>query len=1002
MIVVNYIKHIFKFALLFIFLQLFFVNYSAAQKARVLVLYSYDNSHPSYEIQMEGIRSVLDTCDIYFETRCFDARRFPYCENVEKFFNDINYITKYLNPFDGIIACDDEVLRFVEKFRDTLFNNVPVVFSGIDDSNFATSLNDSLTTGFIERIDVSDNIKLAKKLNPNLENVYFISDTTLTGVAMSGRFLMFQNIFQDLKFVELNFSKLSFLELKNTLTDLDKNSAVFFLTGYTDKNGVHFGYLDMYNRVSRYSNVPVFSVIGEGYNSGFLGGKIILRREQGINSALMMYDIIVNKHKPSSIPIGIDKATVYMFDYNQLTRFDISETDLPSGSMIMNGNEAFFKKYFTYLCFAIALVLMLAAALFFVLRERKRSEKVYKIYVQQSKNLEVWEKNFMSMAVYNKDAISITHPDGKFVYVNPAYCKMIGYSDEELYKMSVYDVRFSRKEYGVYGGDLNFNTNIFIHKKLKSKSGHACDVEMIGTHIFFNNSDCILTIIHDFTEENRIKNQLQTEKNKSELSILRFKAITEQATEGIVIVSLKQKFIFANQLACSMLGYTLDEFLKLSPLDCTVEKIRIRAMIGKTVLLNLKKKNGESFPAELRTSQFLSNGKTFYLILFSDITERKRQEQELIKAKEKAEESNVFINEFLHNMSHEIRTPMNGIMGFSRLIVDLPGVSDKASQYNAAITNSCNRLLKTITNILEISQLNSNHVTIKQEPVNLNNIFFTIYNDNEAYARNLGLAFYCNPGLDDNKAVIISDQNKIEVILRHLVENSLKFTSNGFVEIGYTLVGNKIKMYVRDTGMGIDDDFKDKIFRKFSKNTNEVSGNVNGLGLGLAICKENTRLLGGEISLVSTPKQGTVFYITLPYITENEDVKTNSNIKISNRKNIIVAEDDENNFLYIETMIRRYNADYSVWHAKNGKEAVELFETIGNVYLVILDVKMPLMSGAEAAEIIYKKNPEVPMLVQTAYNLSEEITEKLNNFGCIIMHKPLKISEVSKVLNKYL
>ena len=972
----------------------------SAQSKKVLVLYSYDNTNPSYEIQMDGMRSVFDTCDVGLETRFFDCRRFPYDENVNKFYNDINYVTKYLTPFDGIIACDDEVFRFVEKYRDSLFRGIPVVYCGVDDSNFAANLNDSLTTGFIERIDVADNIKLAQKLIPNLKNIYFISDTTITGVAMSGRFMMFQNIFETLKFKELNFSKISYLELKNTLSTLPKNSVVFFLTGYVDQNGKHFEYLDMYEKVSACSSVPVFSVIGEGYNSGFLGGKIILRREQGINSAIMMYDILFNRHKPSAIPSGIDKATVYLFNYKQLVRFNIDQNKLPTGAMIMNDNGKQIKIYLHYLFFAIAIAFLLATALILVLRERRRAQKMYKIYVEQGKNLEVWQKNFMSMAKYSQDAISISAPDGKFIYINAAYCKMIGYTEDELYKMSIYDVRFNKVEEGVYGENLNFNVNVFIRKQLKAKGGKARDVEMIGTHIFFNNADCILTIIHDYTNENLIKNQLKSAQDQFEFANVRFKAITEQASEAITIISLNNKFIYANNMACNLLEYSADEFLDISPIDCVVEKIRFRTMVGKKQTLTLVKKNGNTFPAELRTSKLVLGGKTFYLVLFNDISERKRKEHELIRAKEKAEESNIFISEFLHNMDHELRTPMNGIIGFSELYNDLPNVNPKFKLYSAAIKESCNRLLNTITNIMEIAQLSSNYATAKNENVDLNELFLKIYNDNEPKARNANLAFYCNTRLPDNKAIILSDRNRILTILSNLVENSLKFTTHGYIEIGYVLVGKKIKMYVSDTGVGIEPEFRNKIFNKFAKNTNEVSVNINGLGLGLAICKENTRLIGGEITVDSTPGQGTTFYISIPYNTEEEHIEIKST-PISNRNSIIVAEDEDTNFLYLETMIRRSRPDYSILHAKNGAEAVELVQTVPNVKLIFLDIKMPIMSGIEAARKIHQIDKNLPIVVQTAYTMQDEIDEELNTLCSCKMQKPIKISEVTNVLNQY-
>ncbi len=377
--------------------------------------------------------------------------------------------------------------------------------------------------------------------------------------------------------------------------------------------------------------------------------------------------------------------------------------------------------------------------------------------------------------------------------------------------------------------------------------------------------------------------------------------------------------------------------------------------------------------------------------------------EELIVAKNRAEESDHLKSMFIQNMSHEIRTPMNGIIGFSSLLSTAPNET-QFNQYVKVIQNSCNQLLRIIDDILEISKLGTKQVKLLEEEINLNELLLDLFSIFEPKAKEKNLSLYLKKELSDLNSNIITDSSKLHKILSNLLENALKFTNTGYVEFGYSIHNKNLNLYVKDSGIGINLDKQKIIFKRFSQEDKDVSVKKGGLGLGLAIAKENAELLGGEIQLISAKNAGSNFIVSIPFKPLNPELIPKE-IQLTDtdyETQVLIAEDEEINYLFLETLIeKRFGHEYKILHAKNGQEAVDICKN-KKISIVLMDIKMPVMNGFDATKEIKKFNPSIHIIAQTAYSTNED-REIAFSVGCDdFISKPINPSNFITILNKHI
>ena len=542
------------------------------------------------------------------------------------------------------------------------------------------------------------------------------------------------------------------------------------------------------------------------------------------------------------------------------------------------------------------------------------------------------------------------HPDWPISFVSANVKNTFGYTDTEIttgiinFKELIHpdDLPQVTKEVK----DREPQNNIISHLpyRVKTKKGNYLWVKDT-THIRKNAKGEITHfegIITDITENTKIESELQ---KQAELQNIIFNSIED----GLYLSSENYDIEYLNPAMIKMIGYNANDekcYKALFNRDTPCENCYYDNLTkdGKSVVQ--KTRDNRAYNV---VSVLLNDKKK--LTVYHDVTEIKEtkekliiQNTELIRAKETAEQSNKLKTEFINNMSHEIRTPLNGILGFSDFLNDQDITEDTRKYYIQIIKNSGQQLLHIIDDILEISELGTRQSKLNIEKVCINDLILELFSVLDKKAKENKTPLYIKKALSDFDSTIHIDKLKLYRVLNNLIDNALKFTNNGFVEFGYTLEDENIVFYVKDTGIGIHKENHDLIFEKFSQAEKGLTNKVGGLGLGLSIANENTTLMDGKLSLESELGKGSVFYVSLPYTpVHQESLKpTLSQTTKSNNANfkVLVAEDEEVNYLYTEILLQEHIvANCTVFHAKNGEEAVELSEEINDLDLILMDIK---------------------------------------------------------------
>ena len=607
-------------------------------------------------------------------------------------------------------------------------------------------------------------------------------------------------------------------------------------------------------------------------------------------------------------------------------------------------------------------------------------------------------------------SIIITSKDGDIQYVNPKFEEVSGYDSSEvvgknprILKSDIHDNAFYENIWNTIISGKEWKGQIIN----KTKNNKIYWEEKSIAPIYNKKGEIIhfVAISLDITQ---LKEQEKAVKESENW----YKTIFENTGTATAILNNDFTIYQVNSKFEELTGYSKKELEKnmkwtelISPedKDKLIQNHRLRREKGEFPPNNyefgLIDSKGITKDILLTAALILDTDKSVASLL--DISNRKNAEKELLDAKNKAEESDKLKSSFLASMSHELRTPLNAIIGFSSMINDNTEEA-KMENYGEIIHQSGEHLLSIIESIFEISMLQTGQIKASPEVIGMSNFF-------------RGISYYLQSTIKkenkqdisiienkDKSVSIYSDKQKLNQLLINLLNNAVKYTEKGEIEYGYSIEGKDIHFFVRDTGIGIEKDKLSVIFQVFRQIDDSHSNFSSGVGLGLSISQEIATLLGGKLWLESELNIGSTFHFLLPNCISSRNEKKDSKgnlIPDYSNLNILIVEDDKSSLMVLQGLLKLTNC--TILTATNGSQAIESIEVNKNINLVLMDIKMPEMSGTEATRKIHILRPELPIIAQTAYALQPDEEQLINEGFNGYMKKPIRQSELYKSINKF-
>ncbi len=605
--------------------------------------------------------------------------------------------------------------------------------------------------------------------------------------------------------------------------------------------------------------------------------------------------------------------------------------------------------------------------------------------------------------------LTIYNPDLNEIYLNKAIEDIIGWTNEDTMKKSIMELAYPdpeyRKKVASYMRSLKEG---FFDIVMRTKEGNDIVTSWANVKLSDNRQ---IGIGLNIDLQRKIEKQIKESEEK-------FRNLADNISQLAWIADEKGNIFWYNKRWFDYTGKNLEESRGrayknfIHPSYQTQVESHYQECIKKAKLWE------DSFPIKGRNGEyrwFLSRalpikderGKiNSWFGTNTDITELKHLQDRLIEANEKAENAVLMQKTFIQNISHEVRTPMNSILGFTELLEKSVSKPEER-QYLESISYNGKQLLTLINDIIDFSRLDSNDLQLNFEIVPLKKVFQELEKQFEALLLHfkkttISLRLTIKP--EDKNISVYADQHRLLQVLNNLISNAVKYTNEGHVEVGYERMysPDRIKFFVKDTGLGIEKKYENLIFKRFHQTGRKQ---LHGTGLGLAISKHLVNLFDGEIWFESEEGLGSSFFFTIPFEEISQKEKDIPKIEESETaqpeltgKSILIAEDDEYSYSLLEAMIKPTNA--TLIHARNGMQAIKLFNKY-NPDLVFLDIRLPEMDGYEVLELIKKANKNTPVIAQTAYAMPEDKTKSRNHGFDFHTTKPISMKKLYVILNAF-
>jgi len=531
--------------------------------------------------------------------------------------------------------------------------------------------------------------------------------------------------------------------------------------------------------------------------------------------------------------------------------------------------------------------------------------------------------------------------------------------------------------------------------------------------ILKNRNNQILVIITDVTEYKEMENESLTLNNF-------YHSIIKYSPDMLWKIDVNKKYVYFNENWELLTGQTAKRLIKensiigMHPDDVESYHKELTKAYEKNhtfkIEYRLKTVLGEYSNILSRGNPIYSKNGAFagFVGIDIDITKSKKANQELLRLKKAAEESNKAKSEFLANMSHEIRTPLNGIIGMTDLTL-LTKLTEEQKENLDIVKNCAHTLLSLINNVLDLSKIEAEKVIIEEIDFDIKILIQKVIDTNLVTAKEKYIQLYYN--IDNGiPRILIGDAYRLEQILNNLISNAVKFTDGGIVMLNVNKINKidemlRIQFVVEDMGIGISEDEMKFIFKSFSQVDGSITRKYGGTGLGLKISQELVELMGGRIEVESKKGIGSKFYFTIKLqeaknITEKSKLKVN-NTKILKNESILLVESNEINKIVIKKMLQEIGYR-KIRTAPNGIEALRLIEDY-NFDIILMDIQMPELDGIETTQIIRAKEKKtgkhVPIVAVTAHALKGDREKFISKGMDGYISKPIDLNELREKLN---
>jgi PAS domain S-box-containing protein len=589
--------------------------------------------------------------------------------------------------------------------------------------------------------------------------------------------------------------------------------------------------------------------------------------------------------------------------------------------------------------------------------ERKRvDEALHKI-----------ESRFRRLAESNMIGVTIGDTSGRFLETNDAFLEIVGYSREELEAGQVrWDAMTPPDQLQIVADISRKLSDTGVIEPFETvqlhKDGRRVPV-LMGLARLEGTEEQAIGFVIDLTERKRAEEALKASEE-------RYRTLFESAAEGILVLDVEaREFLYVNSAICRMLGYLAEELMQMKiddlhpPTEVERARAELAAQIGgekkKVLAFPCKRKDGAIIYADISTAVVSIGGRPCAVGYFSDITDRKRAEEELWKAKEAAEVANRAKSEFLANMSHEIRTPMNGIIGMTDLALDT-NLSPEQREYLGMVRESADSLLTLINDILDFSKIEAGKFSLDVTEFELADHLASSLKSlaMRAHQKGLEMVYAIASGVPKG---LLGDPSRLRQILINLIGNAIKFTERGEVALRVELESREeeaavLHFAVTDTGVGIPPEKQRLIFDAFAQADGSTTRRYGGTGLGLSISSHLVEMMGGAIWVESGVGHGSTFHFTARFGIQKQGAATPPEYQAVDLSNmpVLVVDDNATNRRILDAMLRHWRMKPAL--ADCGVRGLEIMTQRKKARrpfpLVLIDALMPGMDGFTLAEKI--------------------------------------------------